>query len=142
MTAMAMPHPRRHARPAALAPLLALAAAGCGDDGPSAPAVGGLAGVVTVVGDRLPDGGTGGELYVLRSPDAPKSDAVHREPLQGGPRAYAFALDAVAPGTYYLEACLRFAAGSGCAPYTTGAGGNATAVVVQRGRVTRVVLSF
>jgi hypothetical protein len=136
-----MSPPRRRTRAAALLPLLGVAV-GCSSDGPSAPAVGGLAGIVTVVGDALPDGAAGGELYVLRSPDARKGDAVHRASLQGGPRSYAFVLDAVTPGTYYLEACLRFAAGVGCAPYATDARGDATAVVVQRGRVTRVVLSF
>lgn len=109
---------------------------------PAGPAEGRLTGAVTVVGDLLPDGNGSGEVFLLPGPDASKTDALRREALRGGPHAYSFSLDAVPPGTYYLEACLRFAAGLGCAPFTTDSRGNPTPVEVRSGRHTEVQIRF
>jgi hypothetical protein len=134
-----MPDPRRIARAGVLS--LVLTSMAC-SSGPAGPETGTLSGSVTVVGDLLPDGNGTGEIYLLRTPDTRKSDALRREPLQGGPRAYTFSFAALEPGTYYLEACLRFAAGIGCAPYSTDATGNATAVRVRRGQTTPAQIRF
>jgi len=121
--------------------LAALFSSGCAEDA-TTPAYGQLAGSVTVVGDPLPNGDGSGEIFLLRNPDDPKRDALRREGLQGGPRAYTFHLEAVPRGTYYLEACLRYAAGVGCVPYTLDPSGHPTAVVVHSGRPTEVQIRF
>jgi hypothetical protein len=95
-----------------------------------------------LIGEDRPDGDGTGEVYLLDTPDTRKSEALRTQALQGGPREYTFSLPAVAPGTYYLEACLRFAAGTGCAPYSTDPAGNPTAVRVYRGQTTQAQIRF
>lgn len=130
----------RYLRAGALSLVLTLAA--CASD-PAAPATTGtLSGRVNAIGDVLPDGNAVGEIYLLRTSDTPRTEALRREPLQGGPREYTFSLAALEPGTYYLEACIRYAAGAGCAPYSTDSGGNSTAVKVWPGQTTTVEIRF
>jgi hypothetical protein len=134
-----MPDLRRSGCAGALSLLLGSVAC---SSGPVGPETGTLSGSVTVVGDLLPGGNGTGEIYLLRTPDTRRSDALRREPLQGGPRTYSFSFAALEPGTYYLEACLHLAGGMGCAPYSTDAAGNATAVRVRRGQTTAARIRF
>lgn len=112
---------------------------GCAEESVGVVA-GSIEGTVTVVGDPLPVGN--GELFLERDPDAPREDAVRRVSLAGGPQVYTFVLEDVPAGTYYLEACLSFPAGRGCAPYTVSPQGDPSPVRVRGGQSTQLQISF
>lgn len=119
-----------------------LGAVACASD-PAAADPGRLEGtVVAVDGPAAGDDMQAGEVFLLRHPDDPRNTALRREPLRGGPAHYWFRLEAVPPGPYYLEACLSFAGGRGCVPYTTSERGEPTIVEVRPGRVTEVQIRF
>ena len=128
---------------AALAALAAFACSSPAPTTPAAPAPGAVRGVVTdlaVAGP--PTGGPGSEAYLLPGPDAPRTEAVRRAPVTGGPRSFEFALDSVPPGRYYLQACLEVGRGRACAPYTHQLGGQPAPIDVRAGAVTTIAVLF
>lgn len=127
-----------------LLPLAAVLVAACSTDDPAAPSTdpnGTLRGTVTVVGDPAPPS-AGSRVYLLADPDAPRSAAVRTGTLEGGPRVYTFALDAVPAGRYYVQACLQLGSSTGCTFYVRTVGEEPAPVDVRPGAVTELAVRF
>lgn len=129
----------------------AWALAACAGPGPTTPdprpdpfpGAGGVRGVVIdLAGPSAGIGGAGSAVYLLRSPDDRRTEAVHRAPITGRSPRLQFSVDAVPPGRYYLEACVEIGHGRACAPYTERSGGPWAPVDVRPGAVTDVTVLF
>jgi hypothetical protein len=110
---------------------------------PSTLPLGRVQGVVTNLSDPSPPiGGPASEVYLFHTPEAPRSEAVRRAPITGGPQTFAFSVDSVPAGRYYLQACIEVGNGRACAPYTEYPGGPPLAFDVRAGAVTSVRVLF